>query len=904
MKKRCSILFFLGLFFQTQAQLPPDFFEEKVGGPMAQMAGITFDPNGRGYCWFRDGKVLLLDTSGQFLPAPLLDITDEVANWWDVGMLGFVLDPDFLQNGYFYVLFVVDRHYWLYHGTPDYDPAATILNQATFGRLARFQADAATGFTTIVPGSRKMLLGETPQTGIPLLYKTHGPGHLVFGSDGSLLVACGDSGFPEYHEGQSDPNTYFQQALDDGIIRPAENIGPFRAQLPNTLNGKLLRLDPATGDGLPGNPFFDSATPRSPRSRLWALGLRNPYRFVLVPNTGSHLPGSNDPGHFLVGDVGFNGWEELNVVTAPGQNFGWPLYEGMVPDQTFLGMDMRNQDAPNPLDCGSPFFKFEDLLAPASKHPAASLLRNPCDTAQAIPALIPVFSHRQPALAYRNAIDQQPDPQVFITKKDDAGNPVPVRINDPDAAVAGSEFEGICSIGGLFYQGTGFPEEYRGRYFHLDFQGWIKIFDFDENDELTQIEDFHASAKDAICLAENPRDGCIYYVDFKGKQLNRICYGGSPAPLAVATATPRFGASPLTVQFDASGSVAPVGGPLAYFWDFGNGQTSTEPQPVQAFNAAAGQPTAFLVKLTVTDTTGKSKTAQTIVSLNNTPPTVKIRGLENGSFYALQGAYASVYGEAEDLEHAASSLQWDWQVFLHHDTHEHSYQASDRQSLLVELEPVGCTGDNYHYRFELRATDPAGLSGTDVVEVFPWCGEPFFEMADLYGRATDRSIEIWWEMLLDQTANIEVERSADGVFFEKIGAVPAGQPSGERYLFTDHEPILGNNYYQLRFRNPAGAFGFSNPVRIAFPAEADFDIQPNPVHTGGCTVRVRRSESNLLTVNVFSTTGSLVASQQFVAEPLLPFEGSLDLGTLAAGLYFFELRGNGKVQVRKVVVRQ
>ena len=67
-----------------------------------------------------------------------------------------------------------------------------------------------------------------------------------------------------------------------GRIDPGEDIGAVRAQYIGSLTGKILRLDPATGHGLPSNPFWDG-NPTSVRSRIWVYGLRNPYRFTLRP---------------------------------------------------------------------------------------------------------------------------------------------------------------------------------------------------------------------------------------------------------------------------------------------------------------------------------------------------------------------------------------------------------------------------------------------------------------------------------------------------------------------------------------------------------------------------------------------------------------------------------------------
>jgi PKD repeat protein len=121
-----------------------------------------------------------------------------------------------------------------------------------------------------------------------------GPSHtvdgLAFGPDGALYVSTGDA-----------------------TLQPEVNI---RAQDINSLAGKILRIHPLTGQGYADNPFFDG-DPASNRSKVYALGLRNPFRFTFEPGSGA----------VVVGDVGGEQWEEINR-GGPGANFGWPCYEG------------------------------------------------------------------------------------------------------------------------------------------------------------------------------------------------------------------------------------------------------------------------------------------------------------------------------------------------------------------------------------------------------------------------------------------------------------------------------------------------------------------------------------------------------------------------------------------------
>lgn len=118
-------------------------------------------------------------------------------------------------------------------------------------------------------------------------YRNHNGGQLLFDRTGMLLVGIGDGG------NAGDPDN--------------------RAQDLDSLLGKILRIDPRTGLPAAGNPY--------PRNRfVWALGLRNPWRFSFDP-----------AGTLYLGDIGQNEQEELDVVppaTQRGANYGWSVFEG------------------------------------------------------------------------------------------------------------------------------------------------------------------------------------------------------------------------------------------------------------------------------------------------------------------------------------------------------------------------------------------------------------------------------------------------------------------------------------------------------------------------------------------------------------------------------------------------
>ncbi len=183
----CSLLWSLSIQAQV---LPPGFSDQLVVGGWTEAAGATWDANGRMYVWEKRGMVWIVE-NGVRLPTPLIDISDEVGNWRDHGLLGFALDPQFLSNGRIYLSYAVDRHHLLNAGSGSYNPATNVYFAATIMRITRYTAIGPT-FNLVDPSSRFVLLGESITTGVPLLHESHSTGTLLFGSDGTLMASMGD----------------------------------------------------------------------------------------------------------------------------------------------------------------------------------------------------------------------------------------------------------------------------------------------------------------------------------------------------------------------------------------------------------------------------------------------------------------------------------------------------------------------------------------------------------------------------------------------------------------------------------------------------------------------------------------------------------------------------------------
>jgi glucose/arabinose dehydrogenase/fibronectin type 3 domain-containing protein/regulation of enolase protein 1 (concanavalin A-like superfamily) len=733
----------------------------RANGSWSEAVGLTFSTSGRMFVWERGGRVWIVDAANP-VTQPFLDISPEVLGWRDHGFLGFALHPDFDNTGLVYLMYTVDRNHLMNcdsptNGAPTCNgsylaadtwfpnqqfldaPANTRpnpgYNKATIGRIIRLQAVKPVGdadyrrASTVDYASRKVLLGETfagqPKSGgIPLTHESHGVGSLAFGQDGTLLVTTGDNASYTSTDGGSAGETYWQSAIDDGIMPAKENVGAFRSQMVDSLAGKVLRLDPDTGNGLPSNPFYDGAAPRAAKSRVWALGLRNPYRMAFRPGTGDHLPQQGNPGSFYIGDVGYVTWEDLHVLRTSRENFGWPLFEGQTPNTAYQNRETQNPDAPNPLAGGScpPFFKFEDLI---KQETTGSLsFPNPCNAGQQVPLAIDVFEHTRPALDWQHGVNN-----ARWGSFDGSGNAVAVTLGQTynGKTISGTPFSGNASTGGVWYQGTDFPSQYRNTYFQGDYGGqWIRNFVFDSNDNLTEVRNFATATGGVVALATHPVNGNLYYIEW-ASFVRKVTFNATK-PVALAAANPAFGNSPLQVSFSGAASFDPQGQPLSYLWDFGDGTTSTAANPTKTYTLAPGQTQNFTASLTVTDAQALTDQAFVTVAVNNTPPQVDITSPSDGGTYSVEvGNPTSVNLNAliSDAESPPGQLFCAWTVILNHNNHTHQDPAITDCTSAVVLTPIGCDGETYSYTLRLDVTDPQGLTGTDSVTLQPACtGSP------------------------------------------------------------------------------------------------------------------------------------------------------------------------------------
>jgi PKD repeat protein/glucose/arabinose dehydrogenase len=650
--------------------LPPGFQETTVFSGLTNPTVVRFSPDGRIFVAEKRGVIKVFDSVTDTTPDDFADLNVNVYNFWDRGLLGMALDPNFAdpdpdkRKPYVYVLYTYDHVLgdsappprWGRAGTysdpcPS-PPGATADGCVVSGRLSRLQASGNT-----MTGPEQVLIEDWCQQ-----YPSHSIGTVEFGSDGALYASGGDGAsfnFVDYGQDGSPLNPCGDPPGGAGttLTPPLAEGGALRSQDlrtsgdPVTLDGTVIRVDPATGAGLSDNPL--ASDPNANAKRIVAYGFRNPFRFTTRPGTNE----------LWIGDVGWNEWEEINRLidpaSSPVKNFGWPCYEGNGRQPGYDGANL-----------------------------------NICESLYASgPVTAPYFAYHH-------------DSRVVPNEGCPMGS----------SSVAGLEFEFAAA------QNSYPDDDYNDALFFADYSRdciWVMPKGADGKPAPGLIRTFVAGAANPVNL-ENGPGGDLFYVDFDGGTIRRITYTiANQPPVAVATATPTTRAAPLTVNFNGSGSSDPDGDTLIYAWDLdGDGafDDSTAANPTHTYTTNG----SYTAMLRVTDGRDASATDSVNITVGNTAPTAVITTPAAGTTWKV-GDVITFSGSASDAQDGtlpASALKWE--LILNHcpsNCHTHPLQS------FAGVAAGSFTAPDHEYpaylELRLTATDSGGLTSTTSVRLDP-----------------------------------------------------------------------------------------------------------------------------------------------------------------------------------------
>ena len=568
----------------------------------------------------------------------------------------------------------------------------------------------------------------------------------------------------------------------------------------------------------------------------------------------------------------------------------------------FGPLKVNNIDAINPLfeegKCDRPFFYFQELLKEENQQQNYKFI-NPCDTGFVLPSTINTFVHTRPTLAFSNS-SWNPPTRALLATFDETGKAATQSVEE-QSHVDAVNFDGYSAIPGFFYNNGNFPEKYHHQLFVADYSGWIKTFSFDENNKITGVADFMTREKGIVGLAQNKKDGCLYYIHFSTHTVNKICFGGNPPPVAIISVDKNYGASPLEIQFDAKDSNDPFGEDISYFWDFEDGITSDLVNPTFTFTTSKKDPVPKIVKLIVTDEAGNTGETEQIISINNTPPQVNIISFADSDQYPIStSSILQLAAEVSDKEHQEGELTYTWQVFLHHNEHFHAEPELHKKATQIIISPLGCVDANYWYRIRLKVSDGAGLEGVDEKEIFPNCGAPIVTDFKLKGKAFDEGNRLNWDFI-NNTNNIDrVEIFRGTRINDLIPMILNISPDTKEFL--DKKPLNGLNYYLLKIIAKDGVYDFSNLISLEFPPDPLIQIFPNPISGSTFQLGLREAYSDKILLKIYNAVGQQVADYQLNAIKNAEFLQTVSSPKLANGIYWYEVENGELVYGGKLVI--
>jgi hypothetical protein len=493
---------------------------------------------------------------------------------------GIAIDNDFAHNKWVYVYYSPPLN------TPSDDPATPTVNEGdapTEGTAADFAP-----FKGHLQLSRYKLNGNTLQLNTEQKIMQvatdrgqccHVGGKIDFDREGNLYLSTGDDTNPFFSDGYA--------PIDERANRNPVFDAQRSAGNTNDLRGKLLRIKVGKNGGytVPKGNLFKPGTPKT-RPEIYAMGLRNPFRFTIDPQTDVVLMADYSPDANAAnparGPAGHGRWMAIDKPA----NYGWPYC--VSPDMPYVDYDFGTGVSGAPFNC----------KAPVNESPHNTGLRNlpPVEKAEVI------YSYGASA-------------------------------EFPELGTGG-----IGPMGGPAYDYSSklksqvkWPSQFDGKPLFGEWtRDYVKAFTLDRRNQVTRIDDVLPEI-----VFDNPMDlefgpdGALYVLEYgdgyfaenPDAQLARIDYvRGNRTPIPKVAATPTSGQAPLTVSFSSAGTVDPDGDALRYEWDFNADGRVDSRQPNATYTFT--QNDNYRPVLKVTDRTGRSASAEVILPVGTLAPQV------------------------------------------------------------------------------------------------------------------------------------------------------------------------------------------------------------------------------------------------------------------------------------------
>ena len=454
----------------------------------------------------------------------------------------------------------------------------------------------------------------------------HAGGDIDFDAAGNLYLSTGDDTNPFDSSGYT--------PIDERSNRNPAYDAQRSAANTNDLRGKVLRIKVnANGTySIPAGNLFPQGTAGT-RPEIYAMGLRNPFRFNVDKPTGAIYLGEYGPDAGSASSTrGPGGQVEFNRITSAG-NYGWPYCTGSnTTAETYVDYTFPSGPSGARFNCA----------APVNDSPRNTGMTEPAGRPPCLDQVRQLFVRR--VRLWLRVADERAG--VPLRRRQPLHDQVPARawtltFSPPSSAGAGSR------------PSTSMPTARPGR--SATSHGAARKSSTARSAQTVHCT-FWTTAPDGTAAMPTPR-----------------CTASNTTPRATRRRPPeraptaRPALAPLAVNFSSAGSSDPEGSALTYSWNFGDGNTSTAANPSHTYTTN-GVRTATL---TVTDTGGRTGTASVVITVGNTAPTVSLSTPINGSLFSFGDTVPYTISVSDPEDGTIDCARVKLSYILGHDSHGH-----------------------------------------------------------------------------------------------------------------------------------------------------------------------------------------------------------------------------------------